>query len=174
MKKFKHIKQLFRNKNKINEKKKYHQLPADCLNEIFEYLEDKTDLRSCLLVNHLWCEVSVRILWRNIQNYDTLIACLSDESKEILNKNEIIIPTSTSKPPSFNYVSFIRNLSMYEIGKNIEHVLENHQPITCTFQNNDFKNSVITQEIFKMFMNQISLKRLVLWPYLDIPFTTYP
>ncbi len=23
------------------------QLPADCLNEIFEYLEDKVDLRSC-------------------------------------------------------------------------------------------------------------------------------
>ena len=29
------------------------QLPADCLNEVFEYLEDKVDLRSCLLVNHL-------------------------------------------------------------------------------------------------------------------------
>ncbi len=65
------------------------QLPADCLNDIFEYLEDKVDLRSCLLVNRLWCKVSVRILWASIQNYNTLITCLSDESKEILHKNEI-------------------------------------------------------------------------------------
>ena len=48
------------------------QLPADCLNEIFEYLEeDRVALRSCLLVNQLWCEVSVRILWKNIRNYNT-------------------------------------------------------------------------------------------------------
>ncbi len=35
------------------------QLSADCLNENFEYLGDKA-LRSCLLVNHLWCDVSVQ------------------------------------------------------------------------------------------------------------------
>jgi len=75
------------------------QIPADCLNEIFEYLKDKMDLRSCLLVNRLWCEVSVRILWTTIQNYNTLIACLPNESKQVLHKNEIMISTSTSKPP---------------------------------------------------------------------------
>src|SRR5688500_10546079 len=69
------------------------QLPVDCLNDIFEYLEGKVDseradLRSCLLVDHLWCEVSVRILWKNIQNFNTLITCLPNESKEILRKNE--------------------------------------------------------------------------------------
>ena len=59
------------------------QLPADCLNDIFEFLrKDKVTLHSCLLVNRLWCEVSVRILWRNIWNFDdpsiynTLISCL--------------------------------------------------------------------------------------------------
>src|SRR3954451_22304977 len=67
------------------------EFPADCLNEIFEYLEkDKVTLRSYLLVNRLWCEASVRILWRNIRNYSTLIACLPNESKEILYKNGII------------------------------------------------------------------------------------
>ena len=77
------------------------QLPSDCLNEIFEYLEeDIVTLRSCLLVNRLWCEVTVRILWRNIRNYDTLIACLPSESKENLHKGRIIISTSTSRPPN--------------------------------------------------------------------------
>ena len=43
------------------------QLPADCLNEIFEYLEnDKITLHSCLLVNRLYCEIAGKILWRNV------------------------------------------------------------------------------------------------------------
>ncbi len=85
------------------------QLPADCLNENFEYLGDEKDkitLRSCSLVNRLLCEISVRILWTSIPNYNTLIACLPNESKEILYKNEIIITTPTSKPPLFDYVTF--------------------------------------------------------------------
>ena len=49
------------------------QLPIDCLNEIFEHLEnDKVTLYSCLLVNRFWCKTSVRILWRIIRNYNTL------------------------------------------------------------------------------------------------------
>src|ERR1043165_9640214 len=91
-------------------------LNVDCLNEIFENLgQDKVTLRSCLLVNRLWYKVSVRILWRDICNYNTLIACLPKESKEILCKKKIIISTTTSKPPLFNYVTFIKNLSIHDI-----------------------------------------------------------
>src|ERR1043166_1857111 len=87
---------------------KMSQLPADCLNEIFEYLEnDAVTLRSCLLVNRLWCKVSVRILWRSIRNYNTLIACLLNDSKEL---NGIITSTLDSKPPMFNYASFCKIL----------------------------------------------------------------
>jgi len=83
------------------------QLTADCLEEIFEYLEnDKNTLYSCLLVNRLWCKTSVRFLWRGIRNYNTLIACLPNESKEIFNKNNIVFSTSALKPPIFNYASF--------------------------------------------------------------------
>ena len=89
------------------------QLPADCLNEIFEYLEDdKFTLYSCILVNRLWCEVSVRILWRNSYNnynsrtYNTLISCLPNESKEIISENRIVISTKTLKPPIFIYAAF--------------------------------------------------------------------
>jgi hypothetical protein len=90
------------------------QLPADCLDEIFEYLyleKDKfTNLYTCLLVNHLWCEVSIRILWRNIwslkHNFyvlkestkliSILTACLPDESKDLLRENEIFISAPIS------------------------------------------------------------------------------
>src|SRR5436190_23666428 len=79
-------------------------LPTDCLNEILENLEkDRITLHSCLLVNRLWCEISVRILWRDIWSFysvfrrsqmtplilSTLIACLPNESKENLHKNKI-------------------------------------------------------------------------------------
>src|SRR5687767_10053635 len=98
------------------------QLLADCLNDIFEYLDD-VDLRSCLLVNRLWCEVSISILWTNIQNYNTLITCLPNQSKEILKENKIVITTLNSKSPLFNYVSFVKKLSMYKMGKNIKDIL---------------------------------------------------
>ena len=101
-------------------------LPADCLNEIFENLEeDKITLHSCLLVNRLWCEISVGILWRDIWSFisflsfqkrpqarlaifNTLIACLPYESSEFLcenglDENEIFVSASTSEPPLFNY-----------------------------------------------------------------------
>src|ERR1051325_1911354 len=132
-------------------------LPADCLNEIFEYFEnDKVTLHSCLLVNQLWCEISVRILWTSVWNYNTLIACLPNESKEILFTNGIITSTPTSKPPLFDYVAFIKNL---EIDKIIENILENYQ---STIQPDlNYKKYVVAQEIYKLLMNKIpSLKNL--------------
>src|SRR6266542_1200187 len=83
------------------------QLHNDCLNDIFEYLKDDiATLCSCLLVNRLWCKVSVKILWRNAcnyrtSNYCTLIAYLISESKEILNKNGIVIST---QPQNLQYL----------------------------------------------------------------------
>src|SRR5687767_13422765 len=124
------------------------QLPFDCLNEIFEYLDDlendKVTLRSCLLVNRLWCEVSVRILWRIIRNYNTLITCLPNDSKEILSRNGIVTSISASRPPMFNYTSFCKVLSIYEVNSKIKELLNNQYP-----QNSSDNLSIITREIFK-------------------------
>src|SRR2546421_2486104 len=101
-----------------------HRLPIDCLDEIFEHLEeDKVTLRSCLLVNRLWCEISVRILWRSIRNYNTLIACLPNDSREILFKNGITTSTSAQRPPMFNYASFCKVLSINQFNSKIERQL---------------------------------------------------
>src|SRR6266542_3992361 len=111
------------------------QLPADCINEIFEHLEkEKKTLHSCLLVNRLCCEISVRILWRNAWNYsnrtyNTLISCLPNESKEILYQNGIIISSTTSKPPMFNYASFCKVLSINRVNYQIKCLLKNRQSI---------------------------------------------
>ncbi|EXX78059.1 hypothetical protein RirG_018350 [Rhizophagus irregularis DAOM 197198w] len=136
------------------------KLPADCWNEIFEYLEDDIHtLYSCILVNRLWCEVSVRILWRNEQNYttsnfSTLITCLPNESKEILSKNEITILTPTLKPPIFNYASFCKVLSVnrvyYKIGrllKNQQNILLQRSTPNVHERNPFFKNSIFFTHI---------------------------
>src|SRR6266536_1387751 len=127
----------------------------DCLNEIFEYLvaDDKFTLNSCILVNRLWCEVSVRIFWRNVRNYSisnfsTLIACLPNESKEILYENEIIISTPTSKFPTFNYASFCKVLIIDQVHYMIEQLLENQQSISP--QNLYNNANIVVQEICKM------------------------
>src|SRR4051794_35431790 len=152
-------------------------LPDECLNEIFENLEeDKINLRSCLLVSRLWCKISVRILWRNIWNFKysvtyncrlevssailrTLFACLPNESKELLHKNEIFISTPTSNSPLFNYASFCKVLSINEIGRIIDEGLKNDKSITSI--NLRDRKCLMAKELLKMFMNQISsLKKL--------------
>ena len=161
-------------------------LPADCLNEIFENLEeDKITLHSCLLVNRLWCEVSVRILWRDIWRFkysasyghrpqvdsailSTLIGCLPSESKELLHENEIFIATPTSKPLLFNYASFCKVLTIHEIGLIVNNALTNNPSITSLSLKD--RNCLIIEEIIKMFINQISsLKKLQYYPDLGIP-----
>jgi hypothetical protein len=137
---------------------------ADILNEIFEYLEDdKATLYSCLLVNRLWCEVSVRILWKSVRNYKTFFSFLPDESKEILYRNEIIISTQSSKPPLFNYVSFIKSFNISDI---ICNAFKNHRPFIP--QHIDYnKKWIIAQEMFKLPIS--SLRRLHFCdPYLRI------
>ncbi|GBC52772.2 hypothetical protein GLOIN_2v1784405 [Rhizophagus irregularis DAOM 181602=DAOM 197198] len=155
------------------------QLPVDCLNEIFEHLEiDRSTLHSCLLVNRLWCEISVRILWRNALDFNlyfkrpsniysilrALIACLPNESKILLYNNDnngIFI----SKPFLFNYASFCKTLSIPEISIMIDGF---------------FKNSkiLVANEIIKMFANQISsLKKLTYYHdccNLNISFPHFP
>ena len=146
---------------------KMTQLPADCLNEILKYLEnEKTALRSCLLVNLLWCEIAVRILWRNVRNYSstnirTLIACLPDESKEMLRtSNGIVILTPTSKLPMFNYASFCKVLSINHVNYLIKKLLKNQLSIPGTIDSSTRAN-IVEHELHKLFMNQISsLKEL--------------
>src|SRR4051812_9495464 len=119
------------------------KLLTECLYDILECLEeDEATLRSCLLVNRLWSVISVRILWRNIRNYSTLISCLSNDSKEILYKNGITTSILTSKPQMFNYVSFCKNLSIDHVSYQIGQLLE---PISD--QN---LIDIVTQEVFKL------------------------
>ncbi|GBB84232.1 hypothetical protein RclHR1_10860002 [Rhizophagus clarus] len=155
------------------------QLPADCLYEILEHLEDdQFTLYSCILVNRFWCEISVKIFWRDVYSYNTskfktLIACLPIESKKILHDNGIIISTSTSKFPTFNYATFCKVLFINIVYYRIRELLEDQKTISPQDLNN--KTQIVVNEIFKMLMKQVtSLKGLFFSPYSNITFTLYP
>jgi len=160
------------------------QVPIECLNEIIEYLEDdKASLGSCLLVDRFWCTVAIRILWKNIWNvhYDiseespfqkhvplsilsTLIVCLSNESKHLLDENGISIPTPTPKSPLFNYILFIQTLSFYQM----ECIAGDALILMDQHTSND-KHLILLQELLKAFMYQIpSLKILNYHSYLNL------
>ncbi|PKC01783.1 hypothetical protein RhiirA5_426171 [Rhizophagus irregularis] len=151
------------------------QLSADCLFEIFEYLaNDKRSLYSCLLVNKLWCNISVRILWRDSTNYSsrtfiTLIKCLPNESKKIISKNIIIHPFPISTP-MFNYASFCKVLSIYEIQLKFKFLVRSPEYF--------IRDYIILIEILKLFMTQISsLKKLDIQLHKNLPntnFTSFP
>ncbi|CAG8473530.1 14882_t:CDS:1 [Funneliformis mosseae] len=121
-----------------------YNLTADCLNEIFEFLNEK-DLFACLLVMRLWCEIAVRLLWRRPQSFESLLACLPNESRATLIENGVIIPTS--RPPFFNYVAFIRNLRISDLSRSINKF-------------DDKNKEVIKEEILKMIMKNTYLKKL--------------
>jgi hypothetical protein len=155
------------------------QLLGDCLNEILKYLkDDRINLYSCLLVNRLWCEITVRILWRSIWNYNnktynTLVSCLPKESKEILYRNGIVISTPTSEPPMFNYASFCKVLSINQINYQVGLLLKNQQH-NISSQNLNKNVHILLQEIFKLYMKQItSLKELSFLQLTSITFYHY-
>ncbi|RIA99345.1 hypothetical protein C1645_811584 [Glomus cerebriforme] len=137
------------------------QLPDDCLTDIFEHLKDDTKtLYSCLLVNHLWCDASVRICWRYVwkfknSHFRTLIACLPNTSKEILYKNGIIIPIPTSKPPMFNYAKFCKNLCTCSIHFGLMKLLKNHQQ-SISEEKLKMNLSILEQEILRLYMREIT------------------
>src|SRR6266496_3091722 len=108
------------------------KLNKDILYLILEEVQDdKQSLHSCIFVNKTWCEIIVPILWKNPWKYlaerkvdilfNIIISHLSDESVNNLKSQEIYLLTdSYQKRPSFNYISFCRNLDLYEFIRMVE------------------------------------------------------
>src|SRR6266542_5809674 len=156
---------------------------SDCLYLIFKELKkDIKSLHSCLLVNRLWCETVVPILWRNPwkvyelveftkkdQNfiralYKVLILLLPPESKEILIDSGIDLFHTSFKKPLFNYVCFTKSLSIYAINHTTQKLMESkynctNEGFTIIKRSNDnsqlnYHKFLLEQEILKMIISQ--------------------
>jgi hypothetical protein len=104
------------------------KLNKDILYLIFEELgKDSKSLFSCLMVNKIWSETVIPILWRNPWCYDisydnksylfAIIAFyLPDNTKEFLTVQGAL-PQISCQPPLFDYLSYCRSINVKIINK---------------------------------------------------------
>src|SRR5437016_14285024 len=95
----------------------------EILSEIFKFLyieEGKINLFNCVIVNRYWCKTTIPILWSDPFSFvdhkkslDRLIsiyiACLTKKERRSIEKRGIEVPKKV-KSPSFDYISFLKNL----------------------------------------------------------------
>src|SRR6266516_7129173 len=140
------------------------KLNKDILFLIFEELQDDSkSLFSCLMVNRLWCETVIPILWRNPWHYDinysnksylfTIIAFyLSDDIKELLTRLGIQLLSVSHKSLLFDYLSFCKSINVNTMNIIIS--------IGSSLAYNQF---ILQQEFYNLFM-----KKCPEFKYLDM------
>src|ERR1051325_7360981 len=105
------------------------KLNKDILFLLFEELQDDSrSLYSCLLINRLWCETAISVLWKNPWNYSIdycdksslyyiLTSYLPDDIKEFLTRQKIQFPPTSRQSLLFDYLSLCRSMNVYVINK---------------------------------------------------------
>lgn len=91
--------------------------------QIFKFLPSTRDLKTCLLVSHLWCQVGVEILWHKPTFYrlNTLYRLLDviDPPVDMYKIDpETFIPSAPR--PTFNYAQYIRRLNLMNITEGVD------------------------------------------------------
>jgi hypothetical protein len=135
--------------------------PNEILQKIYKYnFDDVRTLHSCLLVNKLWCNNVVPILWNrpfhlllliynkkyNKKSYEiisTYLSCLDKEKMSKLTLTTASKLTQNNKP-CYNYPSFLLHLSYYTFIVSIQE--------WCAVYEN-YSSTKIIQSLFRLFAN---------------------
>src|SRR6266496_5715835 len=98
--------------------------------EIIQYFRnDFSTLHSCILVNRLWCRLTIPLLWedpfskkfpKNYHFIEIYLHNLSEDDKTKLNEYGIISDNLFPSSTLFNYPSFIKCLNINKIYCSIE------------------------------------------------------
>ncbi|GBC07413.1 hypothetical protein RclHR1_07450001 [Rhizophagus clarus] len=104
------------------------KLNKDILLIIFEELqEDSKALFSSLMVNRIWCETAIPVLWRNPWSYSNInyknknylfiiITCyIYDNIKKFITEQGIQLPSGSNQSLIFDYLSFCRSVNVNAI-----------------------------------------------------------
>src|SRR6266498_4677814 len=130
------------------------KLNKDILFLLFEELQDDSNsLFSCLLVNRLWCETVIPILWRNPWCYEDVIDyqsksslyyiitfSLPDDIKGFLTNRGIRI---SYQSPLFDYLSFCKSINVYVI-----------RNIIFMGSSSIYNQFLLQQEIYSLFLRK--------------------
>ncbi|CAG8496580.1 16698_t:CDS:1 [Racocetra persica] len=153
------------------------KLPEDCLDQIFRYfVENACSLYSCLLVNKQWASVAVPILWTNPWKYEkpfkddvdetfwpliikAVYACFSFETKDLLRKNGLDLLLQGCTSAMLDYVRYCQHLSP-EIIDQLTHERTFNEQRGDLYR--PFRDQLVEQELYKLFMSRSSLRHLVL------------
>jgi hypothetical protein len=134
-------------------------LNRDILYLIFDELQDdKKTLYSCLRVNKTWCEIIIRILWKNPWKFlnkgkeklllNVIISHLTEKSRNNLKIKGVNLLINNSfkrfhpRRLLYNYITYCRHLNLKSIEKMINSIYK------------DTKKSIIKKEIFDLFINK--------------------
>ncbi|GBB88627.1 hypothetical protein RclHR1_01520012 [Rhizophagus clarus] len=140
------------------------KLNRDILFMLFEELQDDSkSLFSCLIVNKLWCETAIPILWKNPWRYNInyhsknslfniITSSFSDDIKNFLSGKGIKLSSVSFQPLLFDYLSFCRSMNVNVINDVIS--------IGSCLAYNQF---LLQQEFYSLFM-----KKFPELKYLDI------
>ncbi|PKC60759.1 hypothetical protein RhiirA1_467577 [Rhizophagus irregularis] len=152
------------------------ELNKDVIFLILKNLQnDSKSFYSCLLINRIWCETVVPILWKNPSRHQltenackillsVILSHLSGESKDNMMNQGIDIFTETYQRPLFNYISFWKHLD----SKFLEFIMN----VFVKDKNIELsKISIIRDEILNLFnlnttFNSLSIKSIPKLSYL--------
>ena len=125
----------------------------DILFLLFKELQDDSkSLFSCLMINRLWCQVAVSILWNNPWNYDInysnklslyyiITSYLPDDVKESLTKQGIEFPAISRQPLVFDYLSLCKSMNTGVIDY-----------ITALGSSSFYNKFLLQQEVYNIFI----------------------
>ncbi|RIA98934.1 hypothetical protein C1645_587756 [Glomus cerebriforme] len=134
------------------------KLNKDVLFSLFEELQDDSkSLFSCLMVNRLWCETVIPILWRNpwqysinyynkFSLYHIITFYLTDDVKEFLTRQGIKLLSPISRRSFlFDYLSFCRSINL--------NIIDSIVTIGCS---SAFDRFLLQQEINSILIRKCS------------------
>ncbi|CAG8582377.1 1162_t:CDS:2 [Funneliformis mosseae] len=119
-------------------------IPSECLQEIFEHLQDdEISLHSILLVNRFWCKNVLPILWRqpfylcakrgaSPKLVETYIQCMDNESKCQLKRECKILRRKISSriQPNFDYARYLRRIATNDLWESVRKWVNNKESKT--------------------------------------------
>jgi hypothetical protein len=153
--------------NKVVQKNVSVTLPADCIYEIIQYVaHDMKTLHSCIALNQTFCQISIRLLWRNPFKYvqdetkrslifQTYFSCLDDKEKEqitsFLKKSVSYFPK-----PFINYPSFLQEFEINNIQASMRTFLRQYYSVTPTENRINSMVRILNPFIEKLLFNDQS------------------
>ncbi|CAB5199769.1 unnamed protein product [Rhizophagus irregularis] len=133
--------------------------------KIMKYFQnDYSTLHSCILVNRLWCRLSIPLLWENpfsihTENYNFIEIYLHSLNDDFITNKYKIINKSSHSNILFNYPRFLKYLNTNEF---IFSVDKWSKLVTSTTNSEDIKKLTdICVLLFKIFIeNEVNLHTL--------------